>query len=294
MVTGQSLVLYSRLHLAVRNKRVLRVVLIMIIVDFCLFQVPTTLQKFLSSRANAGVWLTVYHVYERIQLVVFTIQELIISIIYIRAAVIWLSPSDPEGMRRTKHFLIYLNILCIALDIAIVCEVSTNQWLYEEASQSLAYAIKLTLEFAVLNKVMEVYRLGPGRCTACHRMLTSRGFPSSPAQHDFGHSNPQYHSKTRQASVSTARSRLKALWPTSKSTSSERLGAFDEQGTIAGPLSIDVVTEMKAVSTPTSAKLEENHVGKGTVGTTGITTCIEARDNDNKTPHGESASFYWC
>ena len=298
MVTGQSLVLYSRLHLAVRDKRVLRAILIMIIVDFCLFQVPTTLQKFLSTQANSGVWLLVYHVYERIQLVVFTIQELIISIIYIRAAVIWLSPSDPEGMRRTKHFLIYLNVLCIALDIAIVCEVSTNQWLYEEASQSLAYAIKLTLEFAVLNKVMEVYRLGPGRCTACHRMLTPRSFQSPPtehdSEHDSGHSSPRYHSRARQACISAARSCLKVLWPRSKPTSSERLGPFDEQRRVIGPLAIDVVTEMKAVSSPTVVRLEETHIGKDSVGTPGITTCIEGRASDNGIRHGESESGSWC
>ncbi len=293
MVTGQSLVLYSRLHLAVRDKRILRAILIMIIVDFCLFQVPTTLQKFLSTRANPGAWLSVYHVYERIQLVVFTLQELIISVIYIRAAVIWLSPSDPEGTRRTKHFLIYLNILCIALDIAIVCEVSTGLWLWEESSQSLAYAIKLTLEFAVLNKVMEVYRLGPGRCTACHRMLTSRSFRSPLAEQDSGHSSPQNHSRVRQASISAARSYLKALWPRSKPTSSERLGPFDDQGTILGPLAIDVVTEVKAVSTPTLARLEENHTDKGVVGTVGITTCIEGRDSDNNIRHGDSESGYW-
>ena len=293
MVTGQSLVLYSRLHLAVRDKRVLRAILIMIIVDFCLFQVPTTLQKFMSTRTDAGVWLSVYHVYERIQLVVFTIQELIISIIYIRAALIWLSPSDPEGMRHTKHFLIYLNVLCIALDIAIVIETSTNQWLYEEASQSLAYAIKLTLEFAVLNKVMEVYRLGPGRCTACHRMLTPRGFPIASAEHDSSHSSTQYPSKPRRASISAARSYLKALWPRSRPASSVRLGPFDKQGKNVGPLAIDVVTEMKAVSTPAMVKLEESHVSNGIVATTSITTCIEGRDSDDNIRHEESEPGCW-
>lgn len=300
MVTGQSLVLYSRLHLVVRDKRILRAVLTMIIVDFCLFQVPTTLQKFLSTQANAGIWLSVYHVYERIQLVVFTLQELIISVIYIRAAVIWLSPGDPEGMRRTKHFLIYLNILCIALDIGIVVEVSTGQWLYEESSQSLAYAIKLTLEFAVLNKVMEVYRLGPGRCTNCHRMLTSRSFAIALAElNSSGHgSSPPYFSKARRASISAAAgSYLRALWPRSKATSSERLGPFDERGTISPPLAIDVVTEMNAVSTPTVVRVEESHVvGKGgvVVGTAGITTCIEGRNRDNEIRHGEAQSGYWC
>ena len=293
MVTGQSLVLYSRLHLAVRDKRVLRAILIMIIVDFCLFQVPTTLQKFMSTRANTGVWLSAYHVYERVQLIVFTIQELIISIIYIRAALIWLSPSDPEGMRHTKHFLIYLNVLCIALDIAIVCEVSTDQWLYEEASQSLAYAIKLTLEFAVLNKVMEFYRLGPGRCTTCHRMLTPRNFLSPSAENDSGHSSLQYPSKPRRPSISAAWSWLKTLRPRPKSTSPVRLGPFDKQQKTEGPLAIDVVTEVKAVSTPTLARLEESHVSGGIVVTAGITTCIEGRDSDNNTRHGESGPGCW-
>jgi len=78
MVTGQSLVLYSRLHLVVRDDRVLRAVLIMIIANFCIFQVPTTIQTFGSNQADPGMWLTVYNIYERIQLVVFTLQELII------------------------------------------------------------------------------------------------------------------------------------------------------------------------------------------------------------------------
>ena len=61
-----------------------------------------------------------------------------------------------------------------------------------------------------------------------------------------------------------------------------------------GPLAIDVVTEMKAVSTPTLVRLEEDHVGKGGVGIAGITTCIEGRASDNNLRRGESESGYWC
>ena len=241
MVTGQSLVLYSRLHLVVRDERILRAVLIMIIVDFCVFQVPTTVQKFGSMDTNAGIWLTVYHVYERIQLVVFTLQELIISIIYIRAAVTWLSPGDPEGMRHTKQFLIYLNVLCIALDIAIVCEVFSGEWVYEEATQSLAYAIKLTLEFAVLNKVMEVYRLGPGCCTTCHRRFVSKSHISF-SERDVGHSSRQQHSTVRQ-SIS-AQMCLGASWPRSRPKTSERLGPFDEEDMMESPQAMNPVTKV--------------------------------------------------
>jgi uncharacterized membrane protein YesL len=46
MVTGQSLVLYSRLHLVVRDKEKIKWVLWMIIVDVFLFHFPTTVLTF--------------------------------------------------------------------------------------------------------------------------------------------------------------------------------------------------------------------------------------------------------
>jgi hypothetical protein len=46
MVTGQSLVLYSRLHLVVRDKEKIRWVLWMIIIDVFLFHFPTTVLTF--------------------------------------------------------------------------------------------------------------------------------------------------------------------------------------------------------------------------------------------------------
>ena len=268
MVTGQSLVLYSRLHLFVRDKRVLRAILTMIIVDFCLFQVPTSVQKFLSGRTNTGTWLDVYHIYERIQLVVFTVQEVVISIVYIRATVAWLSPSDPEGTRRTKHFLIYLNVLCIALDIAIICEVSTNQWVYEEASQSLAYAIKLTLEFAVLNQVMEVHRLGPGGCTECHRRFPSRSLPSIPDEHGAPYD------------VGETVSATTVPWPRGNSTSSKRLGPYDEEAIIPRSLRVDVVTEIRTVSSPSSVRFVEGGTASEITGTVPNVAHIENREAD--------------
>jgi hypothetical protein len=46
MVTGQSLVLYSRLHLVVRDNAKIRWILYMIIVDVFLFHIPTTVLTF--------------------------------------------------------------------------------------------------------------------------------------------------------------------------------------------------------------------------------------------------------
>ena len=226
MVTGQSLVLYSRLHLVVRDQRVLRAVLVMIITDFLIFQVPTTIQTFGSNQAHPGMWLTVYNVYERIQLIVFTLQELIISIIYIRAAVKMLTPSDPLETRHTKKFLIYLNVLCIALDLAFVCEVFSGEWVYKTGTQSLAYAIKLTIEFVVLNQLMEVYQFGPGSCSSCRRKFTQ------PANGPSGaYSGRQRPPMVRQGSSSQSVAAL-GSWPRSprgKARGLERLGPFEEE-----------------------------------------------------------------
>ena len=52
MVTGQSFVLYSRLHLVMYNPRKIKWVLYMIIVDFFLFHVPTTVLVFGVSVTN--------------------------------------------------------------------------------------------------------------------------------------------------------------------------------------------------------------------------------------------------
>ncbi|KAI4172376.1 MAG: hypothetical protein LQ343_003635 [Gyalolechia ehrenbergii] len=226
MVTGQSLVLYSRLHLVIRSPQVLRSVLIMIIFNFCIFQVPTTILTFGSNQANPGMWLKVYNVYERIQLIVFTLQELTISLLYIRAAFKMLLPNDPSETRSTKKFLIYLNVLCIVLDIAFVCEVYSGEWVYKTGTQSLAYAIKLTIEFVVLNKLMEVYRLRPGACAAC-----KRGFGTSRRDRNVHISDYGYRSHTRPSIVRQGNSFQggNTIWPRAKTRGIRPLGPFDEE-----------------------------------------------------------------
>lgn len=267
MVTGQSLVLYSRLHLVVRDHRVLRAVLIMIIVDFCIFQVPTTIQTFGSNQSNPGMWLKVYNIYERIQLIIFTLQEFIISLIYIRAAVKLLSPSDPVETRHTKKFLIYLNILCIGLDIAFVCEVFSGEWVYKTGTQSLAYAIKLTIEFAVLNKLMEVYRLGPGSCSACRRKVSQPGS-----------SGRSYGRGDRPSMVGKGSSSQAGFpgWPRSKTKGAERLGPFEEEEMVEGTGKSGVNTDVRVESMPACVRSEDKP-GNILV-TTGITTFCEDRD----------------
>ncbi|MDI1486667.1 MAG: hypothetical protein OHK93_005927 [Ramalina farinacea] len=283
MVTGQSLVLYSRLHLVVRDHRLLRSVLIMIIVDFCVFQVPTTILTFGSNRPNPGMFLTVYNVYERIQLIIFTLQELIISVIYIRAALKMLLPSDPVETRQTKKFLIYLNILCIALDIAFVCEVYSGEWVYKTGTQSLAYAIKLTIEFVVLNKLMDVYRLGPGTCFHCRRALNS-------SKHNLQSAGAHAYSRDGTKRPSTHgpwQSPSQGAWPRmSKIRGAERLGPFEEEEMMDRAPVGKGVSHAHAVSTPSDIEMQGKE--QNIIVTTGITTWTESTGGSSKEPSMET------
>ncbi|KAL8670442.1 MAG: hypothetical protein Q9168_005023 [Polycauliona sp. 1 TL-2023] len=271
MVTGQSMVLYSRLHLVIRNPKVLRSVLIMIIFNFAVFQIPTTILTFGSNQANPGMWLKIYNVYECIQLIVFTLQELAISILYIRAAFKILLPNDPTETRITKKFLIYTNVLCIVLDIAFVCEVYSGEWVYKTGTQSLAYAIKLTLEFVVLNKLMDVYRLKPEACSACKRRAASSGHAHSRTLPSIGHRG------------SSSQGGIKATWPRSKPRGVEPLGPFDEEMMDYETENMHEAPTVRAC--PGSPKDIEDPA-KDIIVTTGISTWSESRANAKEENEG--------
>jgi hypothetical protein len=75
MVTGQSVVLYSRLHLVLRDRRTLRAVVWIIVIDAVIFHVPTTVMLF-GSRYAASLQVRegltgVYKVYEKVQMTGF-------------------------------------------------------------------------------------------------------------------------------------------------------------------------------------------------------------------------------
>src|SRR6266536_611851 len=83
MVSGFSIVLYSRLHLVWRDEKTLRWVLVMIIVDAFLFHTLTVVTQFgLSSGHAHAKWASIMAPMERLQVTAFTIQETIISGLY--------------------------------------------------------------------------------------------------------------------------------------------------------------------------------------------------------------------
>ena len=155
MVTGQSVVLYSRIHLVVQKPRIFQLVLAMIIVDAILFHLPTTVLTFGANTPPkiADAFTYPYEVMEKIQMTAFSIQETIISVIYAQAALKLYGPMYKSGTHKPMIELLMVNVVIIAMDVALLGVEYASLYDIEVIMKSLIYSIKLKLEFAVLTEL---------------------------------------------------------------------------------------------------------------------------------------------
>ncbi|KAJ5963966.1 uncharacterized protein N7479_003842 [Penicillium vulpinum] len=158
MVTGQSVVLWSRLHLVLQNRKLLRGVLWMICIDAVIFHLPTTAILYGAVAHPTGRWARGYDIMERIQLVGFCVQEFIISSIYVWETVklLRLRPAGrPHGI---LNQLLVINIIILVLDISVVVIQYVGYYAIQVMFKPVAYSIKLKLEYAILGKLIAVAR----------------------------------------------------------------------------------------------------------------------------------------
>lgn len=159
MVTGQSIVLYSRLHLVLRNPKVLQRVLYMIIIDAICLHIPTTVLTYGSNFASTmdnGTFVQGYNVMEKIQMTGFCIQEFIISGLYILETVKMLRLNPDKGNRKIMYQLLSINLLIILMDLGLLVVEYLNYYIIETTLKGAIYSIKLKLEFAVLGKLVHL------------------------------------------------------------------------------------------------------------------------------------------
>ncbi|KAJ9419843.1 hypothetical protein FOXG_15999 [Fusarium oxysporum f. sp. lycopersici 4287] len=157
MVTGQSVVLYSRLHLIVEDKSKTRWVLYMIILNFFILHVPVSILFLGSNTKESGRFLGAFNIYERIQLAGFCIQETIISGLYIWETARGLKPifAVRKAMeRKIIRYLIIVNILVILLDISLIVTQYMSLFIIQTTYKPVVYSIKLKMEFVILNKLL--------------------------------------------------------------------------------------------------------------------------------------------
>ena len=153
MVTGQSVVLYSRIHLVVQNPKVFRMVLAMIIVDAIIFHFPTTVMTSGANSNYENIFVRPYRIMEKIQMTAFSLQETIISGIYAHAALRLYGPKYKAGNPKPVVELLIVNIMIIAMDICLLGVEYAGLYTIEVVMKSLIYSIKLKLEFAVLTEL---------------------------------------------------------------------------------------------------------------------------------------------
>ncbi|CEN61202.1 hypothetical protein ASPCAL07865 [Aspergillus calidoustus] len=176
MVTGQAFVLYSRLHLVLRDERTLRRVLYMIIANVFLLHVPTTVLTYgtnvvhqtdrsrLSNPSNSTVrniteenpFLEAYNIMEKIQMTGFTVQEVIISALYVWETTKMLQLGSSRENRRIMHQLVGINVMIVIMDLVLLGLEYASYYAVQICLKGVIYSVKLKLEFAVLGKLVDV------------------------------------------------------------------------------------------------------------------------------------------
>ncbi|KAF1998106.1 hypothetical protein P154DRAFT_546970 [Amniculicola lignicola CBS 123094] len=182
MITGQSIVLYTRLHLVSRDNSQDRWLLIMILIDLLVIQVGATTLYAGSQTTHPETYLKIYKVWERFQVTAFFAQECIISGLYIYRTYILLQGSTVfrgvEGRRVLIH-LVLVNFLVIALDVTVLAFQYAGLYEIQTSWKTLAYSVKLKFEFAILNRLVNLTKSG-----------LSGGRPSGPRMTGSNHTMP--------------------------------------------------------------------------------------------------------
>lgn len=158
MVSGFSLVLYSRLNLLsfiMRNRYISRLALAMIFTDALLFHIPTFIVFMLgiSSRASLVKFISVMNILERVQIVMFSVQEVILSGLYIYGTFKMAQDSFDSRIRRTIILLITIQIAAIGCSALLIVLDFMGYYILKSFIHSFVYAFKLQLEFVILNEL---------------------------------------------------------------------------------------------------------------------------------------------
>lgn len=162
MVTGQSVVLYSRLHLVLRDERMLRWILRLIVTNFFLLHIPTTVLTYGANIVHTGetAWIDGYNIMEKIQLTGFTIQESLLSTLYVVETVKLLRLGADLTARPDARVIMYqligINCAIIAMDLLLLGLEYANIYAVQITLKGFIYSLKLKLEFAVLGRLVDL------------------------------------------------------------------------------------------------------------------------------------------
>jgi hypothetical protein len=161
MVVGQSVVLYSRLHLVVQDQTRVRWVLYMIVFDGIVIGIPLFVLAMGANSKHTANFLPGFLIYDKVQLVVISAQETVISLIYIYETIQLLRQgiSKRRGpVEKLLRHLIFVNIVVLIFDITLLAIQFSGHYEIQTTYKSAVYSIKLKIEFSVLNRLVSIVK----------------------------------------------------------------------------------------------------------------------------------------
>jgi hypothetical protein len=156
MITGSWLVLYFRLNLILSNRKFLRVILITILGNAVVFQLPDMVITYISGHANPAIIQKIEDIFPKFD-IIFTVQEVFLSSLYIFVLVQFLTQggtSVSQDMITTFCFLILAEVAIFILNIVLNILLYLQIYLARRMLLGLFYAIQLKIEFIDLNRLV--------------------------------------------------------------------------------------------------------------------------------------------
>ncbi|KAF2463780.1 uncharacterized protein BDR25DRAFT_244746 [Lindgomyces ingoldianus] len=158
MVTGQSLVLWSRLHLVCRSQVKLRLILYMIIGNAVCLHIPQTAFSLAIKNGVLDPTYKPFELMEKISIALFTAQELIVSSVYLMETVRILRVGElvqKRSNRRKIQLLFLANVAIICIDVITITLEFLAFWGVWCSFKGFGYSVKLKIEFAILNQLRD-------------------------------------------------------------------------------------------------------------------------------------------
>ncbi|KAG7291337.1 hypothetical protein NEMBOFW57_001352 [Staphylotrichum longicolle] len=180
MVIPQSWLLYSRLHLIASHGTMLRWIKFGLVFTSIVFSVPTIIMGTIAQATDISPGLfQINMTWDRVQLTVYFAQETALSMLYIWQARKYLRSSSllsqphldstsansntptraGSETKQVLSHLVFANLLVIALDIALLGVQYAGLFYLQGAFKPCVYGVKLKVEFAILNRLVETVRL---------------------------------------------------------------------------------------------------------------------------------------
>lgn len=200
------MVLYSRLGLLIQSRRIRRFTLAMIIIDGVCLHTSTVI--LILGTAAGQTWNSPSLIIERVHIVIFALQEAILTFLCTKAALDQLrAPFRPKPKtKQIMKLVIGVQLLVVSIDIIVVVFDCAGYFAVKSLIYPFTYAIKLELEFIALNQLVAISRLG----------LT--GFVSIPPESELRESKTSARTSAVPAMVSEKQSGFVPLQQTSNSS----------------------------------------------------------------------------